>query len=68
MKYIQIGINLTDDLGIKSVSIDHNDTLIPSDSKLIFKIGEALIRSVIQNKESVAIQDILNDLNIERQP
>lgn len=66
MKYIQFGIQLTDDLGIKAVVIEYNDTGLDNDSKLIETVAFTLLRSLNLNKESVAVQDLLNELGIER--
>jgi hypothetical protein len=64
MKYIQLGLHLTDDLGIKSVTIDHNETDLPSDSKLITLIAFALLKSIHLNKSDLELQDMLNELGI----
>ena len=64
MKYIQLGIHLTEELGLKSVTIDHNETDLPSDSNLINLVAFALLRSINLNKESVDLQDVLNELGI----
>lgn len=65
MKYIQLGIHLTDELGIKSVTIDHNDTSLPSDSDLIKRVSMTVLKSLILNKEDVIVQDLINELGIE---
>lgn len=65
MKHIELDIVLTDDLGIKAVVFNRNDTELPNDSKLLSMIGVALIRSVHLNRESMEIQDTLRELNIE---
>lgn len=65
MKYIELGIFLTDDLGIKSIVIDQNDTGLESDSKLLKKVCIAILESLSLNKQDVEIQDMLNNLNIK---
>ncbi len=67
MKRVSLTIGLTDDLGIKSVVIDYNDTGLLDDSVLIEKIALTLIKSIYINKEDIYIQDILNELNIKRE-
>ena len=64
MKYIQLGIHLTDDLGIKAITIDHNESGLNSDSELIKRLSIAMLKGLVINKESVAIQDLLNEVNI----
>lgn len=64
MKHIKLDIILTDDLGIHSVVFDQNDTELKSDSKLIEKIAVTLIKSTHLNKDSLIVQDMLNELNI----
>jgi hypothetical protein len=67
MKSINLQIWLTDNLGIKSVVIGDNTTGLPSDSNLIKEVGIALLQSISLNKESIQIQDLLNELNITRE-
>ncbi len=64
--YIQLGISLTDELGIKSIAISYNSTELENDSKLIEKLAFTILKSLKLNKESVAVQDLLNELGIER--
>ena len=64
MKYIELGINLTDDLGIASVIINQNDTNLPSDSNLINRVAFTLLKSMHLNKENIDLQDFLNELDI----
>lgn len=66
MRYIQLGIHLTDDLGIKLVTIDHNDTGLKTDSDLLLQIAFTMLKSLNLNKESVKVQDLLNELDINR--
>lgn len=68
MKYVELGIYLTDDLGIESVSINHNDTHLKSDSKLIKIAALALVKASQVNKETLEIQDLLEDSNIAYTP
>ena len=41
-----------------------NDTGLPDDSNLIKMVAIALLKSIYTNKESVQLQDMLNELNI----
>lgn len=66
MKLISLDIVLSDELGIKGVTISYNDTGLPNDSKLIEIVAFTLLKSLNLNKESVAVQDLLNELGIER--
>lgn len=66
--YIQFGVHLNENLGIKAVTIDHNTTRLPSDSQLLKRVAFTLLKSIELNKEDVMLQDLLNDLNICHQP
>lgn len=68
MKYIQLGIVLTDDLILRSLTFQANDTGLPSNSELALNIAQAIAKSISLNKESVSVQDMLNELNIRIQP
>lgn len=65
MKWLQFSFNLTDDLAIKDVVIDWNDTGLPSDSKLIKMVAIALLKSIKLNEDTLAVQDLLNELDIK---
>lgn len=62
--YIQLGINLNEELGLKSVTIDYNTTGLPNDSELLKLVAMTILKAIVLNKESVAVQDLLNDLDI----
>jgi hypothetical protein len=65
---IQVQYVLNEDLGLKSVSIDINTTDLNSDSELIKKLAITVLKALSMNKEDVMVQDLLNDLGIERTP
>lgn len=62
--HIELRINLNEELGITSVLIMHNDTGLKSDSILISKVSEALIKAVDINKNDCKLQDMLQDFDI----
>jgi hypothetical protein len=64
MKYIQLGFFLTDELGIKSILIDQNNTGLPNDSKLLENIAFAILKASHINRDSLILQDLLNELDI----
>lgn len=64
-KQIHIAINLTDDLDITSALITHNDTKIPSDFKLIQNVARTLLKSISLNKDSLKLQDLMNEMDIK---
>ena len=66
MKEIILSINLNDDLAIKSCEIIYNDTGLKSDSELINRVAFALIKSIHVNKDSISVQDLLNETNLKR--
>lgn len=65
-QYIQLGIHLSEDLGLQSVTIDFNSTELDSDSDLVKRVAITLLKSMILNKEDVQIQDILNKYDISK--
>jgi hypothetical protein len=64
MKHLEIVFGFTDELGLKSVQFNYNDTGLPEDSELLRRVACALIESLSVNKESLKVQDILNQLDI----
>jgi hypothetical protein len=66
MAYIQLGLFFNDKLGLKSVRIEHNDTGLPDDSKLLERVAFTLLKAIRINEDSVKVQDLLNELGIER--
>ncbi|MEN6624541.1 MAG: hypothetical protein ABFD50_23715 [Smithella sp.] len=64
MKHIFLSIELSDELGIKSVTLSHNDTGLKSDSELVKMVAYALLKAYTANKEDVMIQDLLNEVGI----
>lgn len=68
MKAIELHITLNDQLGITGVIINYNDTGLPSDSNLIKLTAVALLKALRTNADDVAVQDLLNELNIKRTP
>ena len=65
MHHIQLGLHLNEKLGLKSVSIDFNSTDLNNDSKLLEILAFTILRGLKINKDSVLVQDLLNELNIE---
>lgn len=66
MHIIQLTAELSDDLKLKSVTIDINTTELKNDSELVRQISWTILKSLVANKEDIQIQDMLNDLNIKR--
>lgn len=66
MKYINIGITLTDELVLKSVVIYANDTGLESDTNLIRLLSFALLKSLHLNKEDLELQELLRKYGISK--
>lgn len=66
MKNIQLSISLSDDLGIKAIVYNYNDTELPSTSETLGNIAIAILKSLHLNKDDLLIQDLLNELDISR--
>ena len=64
MKIIQLLFEVSDDLSLKSVTVEYNGTDLASDSTLIKNLCTATLKSLINNKDSVVVQDLLNELGI----
>jgi len=67
MKYINIGFSFTDDLALKHITINHNDTELDSDSELVKKVIMTALKSFHLNKDDVSFQDLLNKNDIKIQ-
>jgi len=65
MKHISITLNMTDDLGIQSVTIDYNDTNLPDNGELLELIAKALLKGLAVNNDKIVVQDLLNELNLK---
>ncbi len=65
MRAINLTLHLSDELGIKSIDINYNDTNLPSNSELLFNIAMTLLKSLHLNEDSVKVQDLLQELNIK---
>lgn len=68
MRFIQLTVTMDDEYVLKYVSVDLNTTDLPSDSKLVKQIAIAILKSLKLNKDDIMIQDLLNELNIKKQP
>jgi len=66
MKYIQITLLVSDEMHLKSIQFDENETELPNDSNTLKLLAEAMLRGLNKDKECIAIQDVLNELNIPR--
>ena len=67
MAAISLMINLNDELGITSIVYSYNDTELPSNSETLGKISLAILKSLHLNKDSLLVQDLLSELNIDVQ-
>lgn len=67
MKNIIIHLEVTDSLGLKSVTITKNETEIPSTSRFLKSIAKAILKALKEDKADIAVQDLLNELGIRRE-
>lgn len=58
--YIQLGLHLTEDLGLKSVTIDQNTTELESDSVLLKNVAVCILKAISLNSKDISLQDLLN--------
>lgn len=67
MKKLTITLNLTDDLKVKSIVFEENETGIKSDSELLNNAATAILSLLKSNKDDIEVQELLNDLQIPRE-
>lgn len=67
MGYIQLTIFLREDLGIKGVRVDHNDTGFIEDANFMESLAATLLATVKEHKDSIKVQHLLNELGIKRE-
>ena len=65
MKHITLTFNIDDNMGLRSVTYDYNDTSLPNDSNMLEMIAVALLKSVRDNKDTLIVQDLFNELGID---
>lgn len=65
MKKIILELEISDEMTLKSVIIQENDTDMPNDSTTIRKLGWTIFKACEENKESCAIQDLMSEVNEE---
>lgn len=63
--YIEFGVNLNNELGIKSLIINQNTTELPNNSELIKLVAIGLLKAVKLNEDSLAVQDLMSELGIK---
>lgn len=68
MKYLELGIELSDELALKSIIFHCNETGIEGSARLLRLLAIALLKSIEMNKEDIELQDILfkNGISIEK--
>lgn len=66
MKHIQLTFIITDDLKIRQIVFDFNDTSLKTDSELIYTLGKTMVDAYIKQHDNLVVQDLLNDLGIKK--
>lgn len=66
MYLIQLSFQFNDNLVLKSVEIDYNDTGLENNSGTLKRVAITLLKAIEINKDSVAVQDLLSELGIKR--
>lgn len=66
MAVIQITLFFNDELGLKSARFEYNDTGLPDDSTTLRRLALTMLKAVAINEDDLKIQDLLNELDIER--
>lgn len=62
MKHIKLLYSFTDDLALKEVEFQFNDTGLEDNSDLLKKVSIAMLKSIYHNEDSLAVQDLLNTI------
>lgn len=63
MKKIVLDFYFNERLSLKKVLIDKNETELPSDSDLLEAIARCLLKSIEKNRDSLRLQDLINDID-----
>ena len=66
MKTITISFGIVDDC-IKQIVYDENETDLPSNSETLEMLAFTLLKVISKEKDSMKVQDVLNELNIKRE-
>lgn len=66
-KLISLSLHLTEDLGLRAITFNSNDTSLPNDTKTLERIAFAILQSIYSNRPDLELQDILNQFDIKRQ-
>jgi hypothetical protein len=66
MKTITISFGIVDDC-IKQIVFDENETDMPNNSETLEMLAFTLLTVISKEKDSMKVQDVLNELNIKRQ-
>jgi hypothetical protein len=66
MKAITLTLNLSDELQLKSIEWLENDTELPETIDTLRGIAVCILKSIKANEDSLKVQDLLNELGIER--
>lgn len=67
MRIVTLTFAINDKNCIKDIVIDINETDMPNDSNLIKTICWTAVKAIHNDKEDIAIQDLLNELGIKKQ-
>ena len=60
MKTIQLHLSFTDELGLKSIIFQYNDTGIPSDRELLKSIANGIIQNIEIDEMIDEAKELLN--------
>lgn len=66
VKNIVLHVTLTDELKVKSITFNHNDTGLESGKDLLDKLSRALLQSIEMDRNNDDINELLNELKISR--
>lgn len=66
MKYLQVSFVFTEDLSLKSLVFDCNETGMNSDTELLELLAICLLKSIKANEAELCVQDLLNKHKIIR--
>lgn len=62
---IQLMFDIKDDMGLKSITFQYNDTPLPENSETLKSLAITILKSLKLNRDSVMVQDLLNELDIK---
>lgn len=66
LKFITLTFVVDEDLHLKNIQFDENETDLPNNSDTLKAIAIATLKGMYRDKEGIAVQDLLIELGIKK--